>query len=508
MSKHKQYKAPHTLSLNAMVRLVDPSQVHLNWTERWHLDYFRKCTVVQCMDYFEDPFWGRMVHQMCEEHPAVRHAAIAMGARQRQFEEVQTKQIKDGESLLALSHSSKAIACLQSSLSREQSNRIHKETVLVTCVILTMLALFQEDMFAARCHFLSGYRLLEEWLAVDYERSPNGQTLKQAFAQVHTHFLTCEDPRKFVEDKVLITPGIAEIRKMIKSPGIDEYKRDSHFLMVIGWQLVRSHPGGGFSIGPATLPIGRGEISVLSKIRLWRNQLKCVLKNGDILQRHRDMLNVLELWSVVLNINLAVASNPEHLEVLFDDHTAHFERAVGFAKILLRFGSEKVPLPETPTKISVVNALLWCGVKSRDWSVRKDIVSLLNLCKHQDPWIRAATAAFQRMIEIESNGVKQGDIIPQDMDQDTSHNKVTADVSTSTIFESLDTNTRCLLKVLLFFNPVSIPLALFAVSNRSNFSRELGFWRNKSRISSTMKALGALLNLAFIETNRLAHNHD
>jgi hypothetical protein len=30
---------------NAMVRLVDPSQVHLHWTERWHLDYFRKSTV-------------------------------------------------------------------------------------------------------------------------------------------------------------------------------------------------------------------------------------------------------------------------------------------------------------------------------------------------------------------------------------------------------------------------------------------------------------------------------
>jgi hypothetical protein len=56
MSGHKQYKAPHSPSGNAMVRLVDPNQAHLNWTERWHLDYFRKSTAAQFMRYFEDPF--------------------------------------------------------------------------------------------------------------------------------------------------------------------------------------------------------------------------------------------------------------------------------------------------------------------------------------------------------------------------------------------------------------------------------------------------------------------
>lgn len=41
--------------MNMMVRLVDPSQAHLNWTERWQLDYFSKITAVQCMRYFKNP---------------------------------------------------------------------------------------------------------------------------------------------------------------------------------------------------------------------------------------------------------------------------------------------------------------------------------------------------------------------------------------------------------------------------------------------------------------------
>lgn len=427
MSGHKQYKAPHAPSVNFMVRLINPSQVHLNWIERWHLDYFQKSVVFQAMDYFEDPFWGQLVHQMCEEHPAVLHAAIAMGARHHQFEAVHTRQFEDRESPLTLSHSSKAIACLRDSLVREKSSRIHKETVLVTCVILTMLALFQEDVFAARCHFLSGYRLFQEWMAVDYEKSPNGESLKQAFAQVHIHFSTCEDPRKFLENQRLISPDIAKICQNMNSPGIDESKRDSHFMMVVGWQLVKSHPGGGFSIGPACSPIGRGEVAVLSKLRLWRSQLKWALENGDILQRHRDMLSLLELWSLIINIKLAVASSHEPLEVLFDDYTTHFQRAIGLAKILLRVSSEKVPLPELYARISATNALLWCGVKSRDWLVRNDIVSLLNACKYQGSWISATTAAVQRVIEIESNGVKQGDSIPQDARINSMNVKIVSD---------------------------------------------------------------------------------
>jgi hypothetical protein len=70
MSEHKRYKAPHTPSVNAMVRLVDPSQVHINWTERWHLELFPK---KYGTPMHENPFWGLLVHQMCKAHPAVLH---------------------------------------------------------------------------------------------------------------------------------------------------------------------------------------------------------------------------------------------------------------------------------------------------------------------------------------------------------------------------------------------------------------------------------------------------
>lgn len=80
------------------------------------MDYFRKSTAVQCIRYFEDPFWGQFVHQMCEEHPTARHGEMAIGVRHSQFEEVEIKQIVDPESLLAHTHSAKAITYLRGNL--------------------------------------------------------------------------------------------------------------------------------------------------------------------------------------------------------------------------------------------------------------------------------------------------------------------------------------------------------------------------------------------------------
>lgn len=50
--------------------------------------------------------------------------------------------------------------------------------------------------------------------------------------------------------------------------------------------------------------------------------------------------------------------------------------------------------------------------KMRLWLVRDEIVSLLNSCKAQSTWVSAAMLALNRVIQIESKELKQGDLIP------------------------------------------------------------------------------------------------
>ncbi|KAJ5345574.1 hypothetical protein N7452_003578 [Penicillium brevicompactum] len=392
--------------------LRDSSQVGLSWNERAHLDFFRRCTTLQCSEYFEDEFWSRLVLQMCEGQAAVRHAAIAMGARQRQYEAVETESVKDRESLLALSHAHKSITCLSQDLVRQESSRSHKETVLVSCIILTMLTLFQEDYFAARCHLQSGYQLFRDWMAIDSETSPNKEILEQAFSQLHLHFSTCVNPREFVNDQRLVPPTLPKFNAMTPSGDLD-LTRESRGLMVIGWQIVQSHLSGGFSIGNASSPIRRGGVAVLSKMRLWRSQLKLSSVSGLPSQRHYDMLSLLEMWTLVLDVKMAVANSPEPSESLYDDYLPSFQRAVQLAQGLLRLEKSEVEAPVYYITPSVVTALLWCGTKCRDWKVRHDIVSLLSGCKHQSLWASIATSCIEKLIHIESNGITQGACVPE-----------------------------------------------------------------------------------------------
>lgn len=404
-----KHQDPQSVSLT---RLVDSSQVDLSWNERWHLHWFRTCTSTQCSEYFEDDFWCGLVLRMCEAQAAVRHAAIAIGARHYQYEEAQRNQIPDRESLLTLSHSHKSITCLYQDLIRHESSRLHKETVLVTCIILTMLALFQEEFFAARCHFQSGFKLFKKWVAVDSEASPNGTMLKQAFSQVHLHFSTCMNPREFVKDERLIPLEIPKSSINIAPQTPDELAREARSTLAVGWQAVHSHPGGGFSIDSAGSPMYRGGYAILSKLQLWRSQLKHLLPHKPHPQRHRDLLTLLQMWTLVIDIKLDVAGSENPTESLYDNYLTSFEGAIALAKDLLRLGVTEVSAPLYYIKPSVVTALLWCATKCRDWRVRADVLSLLNECKHHDSWVSAATSAIERLIQIESDGVELGCAIP------------------------------------------------------------------------------------------------
>ncbi|CAG8141945.1 unnamed protein product [Penicillium olsonii] len=386
-------------------------EVSLSWSERWHLDYFRRCTTVQCSEFFQDTFWTRLVLQMCERQPAVQHAAIAMTARQRQFEAVQTKQVEDRESFLALSHSHKSISWLGADLARHESSREHKETVLVSCIILTMLALFQQDLFTARCHLQSGYNLFKEWAAIESKTSPHKEILEQAFSQVHIHYSTCVDPKEFRNNRRSLPPVPPERNSSAVTCNAD-LVRETRGLQVIGWLILQSHPGGGFGIACASSPVSRGGVAVLSKLRLWRSQLKFFAAGGFLSQRQQDMLVLLELWTLVLDVKMAVASSLNPSESLYDDYLSRFQCAILLARGLLRSDASEVPAPVSYIRPGVVTALLWCGAKCRDWKTRNEIVALLRECKHHSPWVSAAATSIESLVQIERSGIELGARIP------------------------------------------------------------------------------------------------
>lgn len=68
---------------------------------------------------------------------------------------------------------------------KEGMGRLRAETVLIACVVLVSTLLFQEDADSAGTHLRSGYKLLEQYLAENSNKSDVATTLTRAFAGVH-----------------------------------------------------------------------------------------------------------------------------------------------------------------------------------------------------------------------------------------------------------------------------------------------------------------------------------
>ncbi|KAK9849471.1 hypothetical protein MYU51_014435 [Penicillium brevicompactum] len=393
----------------SFIYTIDSSPAELSWNDRWYLNHFRKRTAVQFSGYFEDEFWSYLVLQMCEGQPAIRHAVIAMSAWQCQFETGGMEYGENRENLLPLGHAHKSIACLREHLTRHKSSRVHIETVLVTCILLMLLALIQGDIVAARCHLLSGYNLFKEWEAIDYGGSSNWKALKYSFSRLHIAFSISADPKEFNNDEPFNPLESDEDKIRVYAAKADELERHRSYMMVLRGQMVENHPEAGFMIKSAGSAMPHSTLMIMSKMRLWRGDL---LSAGVTSPMHRDLLALFDLYTLIMYLRMSVDSSPEPTESLFDEYLKSFQHVVLVCKSMLRDDSNEQPATFCYIKETIAAALFWCGVKCRDYLVRDEIVSLLDSCKADTPWVSAAMLALHRVIQIESNGVEQGDIIP------------------------------------------------------------------------------------------------
>lgn len=364
---------------------------------------------------------------MCENYPAVRHATIAISAWHIQLERIPTSHKEDRDPRLALHHSTKAIACLRESLAREMltphgSNRTHKQVVLVTCLIFTVLALFQGDLDSARYHLTSGYKLFKEW-DVREDKDDTGLALRRAFAQMHVHWFFCSHSELFVVDAELLhgeylvspntTAALSKITPHLYS-GIDQMDRVQEFSTLVSG-FVLDCTTCGFDIGPAS-STGRGAKAVLTKLRFCRSRLMAVLVELDgLAPEDCDSLKVFSLWIDIMEIKLAVAKSQKPDEMVYDNHLEQFQHITKLVQILAGSvsGSSDIEFSHFKYRYCILPALLWSATKCRDWQVRRDMCSIMQKRPGDDYWTSATTVALKRLIDVESAGVKPGDIIPE-----------------------------------------------------------------------------------------------
>lgn len=391
--------------------LVPGGLVDLTSEERWYLTYFQKVTSLQCSSYFYDEFWERLVHQASETQPAVRHAAISMGALNWQFTQLRIGTNSGPlDRRFSLQQCNRAIKYLQKNLADDQMGRAKVETALVTCVVLVCVVLFQEEPETAGRHLLAGKNLLKQYLLENPCSTSVSRALKQTFAATHLVYTTFANKSPDKED--LESPWLVPHEPPVNN---DNLQKSYDFLVTLA-RMVMQNDSRGFRVISSDPDLDLEPFAVMTKLQGWSAQLRATLTvHKDLMgQRDVDALTLFELWGEVLSILIAMNTRVQPLEMKYDSLSLHFKKAVHLGEILLAYTGQGSK-PTFPVSTGIVPALFFCVFKCRDWLVRQQALDLLRKWQFQDgvSSISPMVIVLQRTLEIETLGLTPEDVVPE-----------------------------------------------------------------------------------------------
>jgi hypothetical protein len=365
--------------------------------ERFFFNLFLRNTSRQCAGYFNDEFWQLLMPQASEIQPAVRHAVIGIGSLHWRFESRTNSHNADVslDRSFHLRQCSKAIACLQHDLlAKAQPDIAHMENVLITCVALTVLALFQTNVHAAQSHMDSGFKLLKQCQEQsDFCNSSTGSLLIRKFTQLKLHWTTFTNPETFVT-------GNRSTPQQLQGTGIRN----------------RSHTS--YKMQPTERSLGSEKAAILSNFWALQGQQKQIPTAYDATSR-RDYITqtLLEIWNQVIYIKAASEAVHNNYEMAYDGLLDHFRQAVWLTRALLESDSaNSEPLmPTFSVRAGIIQPLFFCGFKCRDWTVRREALGLLRTRQRQEGIWRTHEAALvlERLIDIESEGILVEGMVPE-----------------------------------------------------------------------------------------------
>ncbi|BCR99242.1 Zn(II)2Cys6 transcription factor [Aspergillus luchuensis] len=412
--------------------ILHTNEIDLTRQERWYLDFFRRNTAFQCSGYFDDDFWLRLVHQVTEAEPAVRHAAIALSALHCNFERTTTGQ-GTIDSRLPLQQCVKAISSLRHQLAGGGvPSSANMEITLVTCVLFVSFMFLQGDTQSACCHLRGGLKLLKEWRSTGKPGySTTGAVLMKVFARLQLQWSTFAD-EVFIEevDSNRCDAPYMEINDLSLEEPTDSLEKAGSLLVRLGRLVLTPNPSDPSSPGYCTVLDSR-RMAILNKLQRWTTELddSMTCTGNTLLLRDSTILTVLKLWSEIIYIMAATETRLGGSETRFDAFHLNFGRAVALAKILLLSTPAQSTMPNFSIGMGIIPPLFFCAFKCRDWYIRREAVQLLRSCQRQEGlWTTpGAVLVLERLIDIESKGLMPGDLVPESRRIDSIHVNILPD---------------------------------------------------------------------------------
>ena len=304
-----------------------------------------------------------------------------------------------------------------------RSAHLEIEIVMATCVILVFMLLMTGDLSTARIHLTHGIAVMREY---DLNNSLVGPALSQSFDLLLWKLQMYSDRVSYTREDsplLLYAPQL-ETFDMSTTP----YNIDRYWSMWSGI-ILQTRPDY-FCIGTvgdsdsSSWSLSNSELCVLFKARVWERQLKNYLGRADgksAPQSLHDISTLLELWREVvctkLGTSMGVTNISRPSKLRYDGFWVHFQRANELASELLESLTRRgLPKPAFPIDPAVVTPLFFSGFYCSNWDIRRETLRLLRAWIERfdlNPFTRTKLQALERIIEIESEGLQPGEVVPE-----------------------------------------------------------------------------------------------
>ena len=408
--------------------VVEPSLVDLTAHERYALHFFMSSGCFSSPTYFYDEFWCERIHNINAGHPAVKHATISFSACLLQFMFLNTgypDKVKDLERFIVQENSKALSYALADPIAKMPAERcIQREVLMSMATVLSMQSLFHGEIATATTHFTYGLKAIEEWRSLGYDNSRLGPVLHHALESLRPKMIACSNPYSFLQDD---NPALHQLPEL---EAYDERIQCSieAFWTYWSWLISTQHPDG-FSMGKIVdtfSPLAPREFAVMIKVSIRKLQLqKFIERIGESASPlYYDVLTLFGVWEHVMHARVRAAAaadedrNFQPFQMRYDAAWKHFQQANEAAdklvQSLMRQKYSKCPFPVAP---AIIRPLFFCGFYCREWTTRRDTLRIL---KTLEDWFRKLgskerfpTKALERLIGIESEGLRVGDVVPR-----------------------------------------------------------------------------------------------
>ncbi|KAJ5375609.1 Protein of unknown function DUF3468 [Penicillium concentricum] len=383
-----------------------------------------------------DDFWQRLVHQVAEEEPAVRHAAIALSSMHWKFmqeaDSFKSKALSmpkpsvDRSTSFTLAQCTKVLVSLRQRLTKGYTyttRSTHREVVLVSCIMLVSLSLFQGDVKAMTSHLRSGYNVLMEWQKVNFDGNPSGLVLMRTISDLQLHRITFSQPQHDKEseaDDLPLWQAITVCRPVYGQSEVFE----SGFSFVLGAAITSNYPQGfELRVGSSLQRLNTAladllyqnsvEKTLMERLMNWKSEFRAFISvHRDTLSpQDRGPIILIELWTMASDIILGSLQRPLD-EMSYDSFLLLFKRMNELAALYLSLAEQSSMFSTKPMLLQILH---FNATKCRDWHTRRETLRLVrDFPRREGFWTSDhLAAALEHVIKQESAGSTPNDVIPR-----------------------------------------------------------------------------------------------